>query len=44
MAAENVDVAAGHSTMLASSAQGKDRGGPPGGASVVEKLRAAWVG
>ena len=47
MAAENVDVGAGHSKMLASpwfSAPGKNRGGPAGAGSVVEKLRTAWVG
>jgi|ERR1700691_1459901 len=46
MAAENVDVATGHSKMLASSwfsGPGKDRGVRPVRASVVEKLRAAWV-
>jgi hypothetical protein len=47
MAAENVEVGAGHSKMLASpwfSAPGKNRGGPAGAGSVVEKLRTAWVG
>jgi hypothetical protein len=45
-AAENVDVGAGHSKMLASSwsrPQGKTVGGRPGAGPVVEKLRAAWV-
>jgi hypothetical protein len=48
MGAENVDVGAGHSKMLASSwfsAPGeKPWAGPaPGASSVVEELKTAWV-
>jgi hypothetical protein len=46
MAAENVDVSAGYSTMLPNSgffSPGKNRGGSARCGSVVEKLRTAWV-
>ena len=46
MAAENVDVAAGHNKDASKfwfSAPAEDMAEPPLPASVVEKLRAAWV-
>jgi hypothetical protein len=45
MAAENVDVAARHSKMLAILVldRRKTVAGPPDAGSVVEKVRAAWV-
>jgi hypothetical protein len=42
MAAENVDVGAGHSKMLASS-WSRPQGKTVGSAPVIEKLRAAWA-